>query len=475
MTVTFSEAVTVTGTPQLTLTTGTPATTAVNYTSGSSTSVLTFNYTVAAGNTSPDLDYAATTSLALNGGTIQDAATNNATLTLASPGAAGSLGASKALIIDTTAPAVTGVSSSLVDGSYKAGQVIPVTVTFSEAVTVTGTPKLTLSTGTPVTTAVNYTSGSGTTVLTFNYTVGAGDNSADLDYSATNSLALSGGTIKDAATNNATLTLASPGAAGSLGASKALIIDTAAPTVTGVTSPLVNGSYKAGQLIPVTVTFSEAVTVTGTPTLTLSTGTPATTPVNYTSGSGTAVLTFNYTVAASNTSPDLNYALTTSLALGAGTIQDAAMNNATLTLPALAAVNSLGGSKALIIDTTTPAVTGVTSAKPNGSYTAGALISVTVTFSEAVTVTGTPQLTLSTGTPATTPVNYTSGSGTTVLTFNYTVAAGNTSPDLDYAATTSLALGAGTIQDAATNNATLTLASPGAAGSLGASKALVIF
>ena len=40
-----------------------------------------------------------------------------------------------------------------------------------------------------------------------------GENSADLDYSATNSLALSGGTIKDAATNNATLTLPAVGGA----------------------------------------------------------------------------------------------------------------------------------------------------------------------------------------------------------------------------------------------------------------------
>ena len=66
---------------------------------------------------------------------------------------------------------------------------------------------------------------------------------------------------------------------------------------------------------------------------------------------------------------------------------------------------------------------------------AGDRIQPTVTFSEPVTVTGTPQLTLSTGSPATTAVNYTaSGTGTSTLTFNYTVAAGNTSADLDYAA-----------------------------------------
>ena len=90
MTVTFSEAVVVAGTPQLTL--ALSPNRAVNYSSGSGTNTLTFNYTVVSPDTSSDLDYAATSSLALNGGTIRDAAANNATLTLASPGASGSLG-----------------------------------------------------------------------------------------------------------------------------------------------------------------------------------------------------------------------------------------------------------------------------------------------------------------------------------------------------------------------------------------------
>jgi len=259
---------------------------------------------------------------------------------------------------DTTAPTVTAVSSPLADGSYKAGQLIPVTVTFSEVVFVSGTPKLSLSTGTPATTPMNYTSGTGTNVLTFNYTVAAGNTSPDLDYAAVNSLLATGGgnKIQDLATNDATLTLPAPAAAGSLGANKALVIDTTAPTVTGVSSTIGNGSYKAGQLIPVTVTFSEPVTVTGIPQLTLSTGTPATTAVNYTAGSGTSVLAFNYTAAAANTSPDLDYAATTSLALNAGTMQDLATNTATLTLASPAASGSLGANKALVIDTTAPTV-----------------------------------------------------------------------------------------------------------------------
>ena len=111
---------------------------------------------------------------------------------------------------------MTNVTSTIANGTYDAGTVIPVTVTFSEPVNVTGTPQLPLETG-ATDRKVNYTSGSGTSTLTFNYTVQAGDTSADLNYVATTSLTLNGGTIKDAATNNATLTLPGLAAAGSLG------------------------------------------------------------------------------------------------------------------------------------------------------------------------------------------------------------------------------------------------------------------
>jgi uncharacterized repeat protein (TIGR02059 family) len=134
------------------------------------------------------------------------------------------------LASDLIAPTVSSVSSNKANGSYKTGDVIDVRVTFSETVTVTGTPRITLETG-ATDQIVNYSSGSGTTVLIFNYTVQAGDTASDLDYVATNSLALNSGTIKDAAGNNATLTLAAPGAANSLGANKAIVIDTTAPTI----------------------------------------------------------------------------------------------------------------------------------------------------------------------------------------------------------------------------------------------------
>jgi hypothetical protein len=106
-------------------------------------------------------------------------------------------------VFDTTAPTVSSVSSTSDNGTYKLGDVIPLTITFSETVTVTGTPQLTLETGSSDA-VVNYSSGSPGTTLTFNYTVASGHNSSDLSTSA---LALNSGTIKDAAGNAATLTL----------------------------------------------------------------------------------------------------------------------------------------------------------------------------------------------------------------------------------------------------------------------------
>jgi hypothetical protein len=115
------------------------------------------------------------------------------------------------------------VSSTAINGAYSDGNIIPITITFSEVVLVTGVPQLTLETGL-TDRVINYISGSGTSTLTFNYTVQNTDGSSDLDYTATTALALNGGTIKDAAGNNAVLTLAAPGSANSLGANKAIVI-----------------------------------------------------------------------------------------------------------------------------------------------------------------------------------------------------------------------------------------------------------
>jgi hypothetical protein len=169
------------------------------------------------------------------------------------------LTSSIAALADVTSPTVNNINSSTANGSYKAGAVISIQVTFSENVTVTGTPRLTLETGS-TDRIVDYASGSGTNTLTFTYTVQAGDTSADLDYVATSSLALNSGTIKDAANNNATLTLASPAASNSLGANKAIIIDTTAPTQT---ISAIDISADTGSSATDFITATAAQTITG--------------------------------------------------------------------------------------------------------------------------------------------------------------------------------------------------------------------
>jgi hypothetical protein len=456
ITVTFSHSVSVTGTPKLALNSGGTA----FYSSGSGTTTLTFNYTVAAGDSSPDLDYTSTNALTLNGGTITDQVVGGpANLTLPAPGTAGSLGANKNIVIDAVAASVTNVTSPTADGTYGIGAVINVTVQFSKAVTVTGTPQLALNSGG----TASYASGSGTNTLTFTYTVAAGNSAGDLDEASTTSLALNGGSIQ-AAGLGANLTLPAPGATGSLGANKNIVINTSAATVANVTSPTADGTYGIGAVINVTVQFTQVVTVTGTPQLALNSGGTA----SYASGSGTNTLTFTYTVAAGNASADLDEASTTALTLNGGSIQ-AGGQAAILTLPTPGTSGSLGANKNIVINTSAATVTNVTSPTPDGTYNVGAVINVTVQFSQVATVTGTPQLALNSSGTA----SYLSGSGTNTLTFQYTVAAGNSAADLDEASTTALTLNGGSIQ-AGGQAAVLTLPAPGATGSLGANKNIVV-
>ncbi|MFN5219338.1 MAG: FG-GAP-like repeat-containing protein, partial [Cyanobacteriota bacterium] len=130
-------------------------------------------------------------------------------------------------------------SSNSSNGSYGIGSLITLTIEFSEAVFVNtslGTPTLALETGSTDRAAV-YDGGSGGTTLSFRYIVQAGDYSIDLDQLSADALSLNGGTIRDAAGNDAVLTFAQPGAYGSLSANANIIIDTTAPSGIGIFNP----------------------------------------------------------------------------------------------------------------------------------------------------------------------------------------------------------------------------------------------
>ena len=453
-TVNFSEAVAIVttgGTPYIPVTLNTGGTVNASYLSGTGTTAIVFRYTVVSGNEDAN-GISAGSAITANGGTLKDAAGNNATLTL------NNVGSTTSVLVDAIAPTVTSVTSTKSDGTYGIGEAITITVTFGEAVTVTGTPQLELETGL-VDRTVNYTSGTGTNILSFTYTTQSGDESSDLDYKATGSLALNSGTIKDAAGNNATLTLSTPGAAGSLGANKAIVIQ-AFPTVT-----LSVGSSSIAE---------DAGTSTITATLSQTSSQAVTVSLSY-SGTATNGTDYNSTASTSITVPAGS--LSANAATGITATQDLGPEGHETIIIDISSVTkgTESGTQQqtiTILDDDIASVSSVSSTTANGSYNAGDGVVVTITFSHPVTVTGTPKLTLETGTTDQT-IDYVSGSGTNTLSFNYTVQSGDNSTDLDYVATNSLVLNGGTIRNSGLD-AILTLPSPGAAGSLGANKSIII-
>jgi large repetitive protein len=240
-----------------------------------------------------------------------------------------------AIGVSSIAASGTGIMSG--SGDLGAGSVVTLSVNMSGNVTVAGgPPMLTLNDGGTAT----YAGGSGTSTLTFTYTVAAGHNTSDL---AVTAFTLNGGTLTDGSGSAADLSGAVTSPSGTLQ------IDTTPPTVssvvasgTGISSG--SGDLALGKVVTLTVNASEAVTVAGgTPTLTLSNGGTAT----YTGGSGTSALTFSYTVAAGQDTSDL---AVTAVNLNGAAVKDGAGNSANLS----AAVTNPSGT--LQIDTTSPSV-----------------------------------------------------------------------------------------------------------------------
>src|SRR5262249_16814999 len=160
------------------------------------------------------------------------------TLTLPATGTDGL--ATKNIVIDTTPRVVTAVATTQATGTYGTGAIIPITVTFGEAMTVTGTPQIPLND--PGTST--YFTPPPTDTLTFNYVVASGKNTNDLDYASPSALSLNGGTILDPSGNPAILTLPATGTNGL--ATQNIVIVTVPPTVTAVSSTLATGRYGIG-------------------------------------------------------------------------------------------------------------------------------------------------------------------------------------------------------------------------------------
>jgi hypothetical protein len=129
-----------------------------------------------------------------------------------------------------------------------------------------------------------------------------------------------------------------------------LIRDTVVPMISSLSSSTPNGVYNSGD-ISIALTFSQPVVVTGIPELALNIF-PTIRKAYYQGGSGTAILTFKYSVVTGDNSSGLDYASLSSLSANAGSIKDTSQNSASLILPL--APNNLSTTHFLVIDTTAP-------------------------------------------------------------------------------------------------------------------------
>jgi len=376
VTVTFSENVLVTNTPQLTLAVGEDNHTADYTSSGSGATTKVFTYTIQAGDNDTDGISIRADALAFNSGTIRDAAGNYATnldhIAVSD---------NSSYMVDTEAPRVDNFTLS--DTALKIGDNATVTLGFSEAVL-----------GFASADDITADNGTLTAMISTDNTTWTGtftpDNNTEV---ASNNFSLTANSYTDLAGN-----------AGPSETTENYEIDTLAPTVSvAFSSELTEGRQtlsgypsfgwlNEGDNVSVTATFSEPVIVdnsSGNPTLTLVVGSDNRT-ATYTSGDNSTELVFRYTIQATGTSGenDSNGISigANALALNNGTIRDLAGNNATLTHSLVSDNNSY------MVDNTAPTVNSVaiTSAPgiQNNLLNAGDNVSVTVTFSENVACNG---------------------------------------------------------------------------------------
>ena len=200
-------------------------------------------------------------------------------------------------------------------------------------------------------------SGSPVTTKQFDYVVQDGNVTSDLTIG---SIAMASGNIIDQAGNN----LSNYNFTGNnLGQNKDLNIDGQPPTITAITSDKSDGTYGIGTDMNITATFSENVTLAGGNfVMTLETGSTDRS-VTVSSISNTNTSSGTYTVQSGDVSSDLN---ATTNASTTGTISDAAGN----AMESFAYASNFN-SKSIVVETTAPTISNVTSSTNNGTYGIG--------------------------------------------------------------------------------------------------------
>ncbi|MBD65170.1 MAG: hypothetical protein CME62_08185 [Halobacteriovoraceae bacterium] len=228
--------------------------------------------------------------------------------------------ATQTIIKDTVQASID--DNDIADATYGISQTLSLQIDFDEIVTVTGTPRIELffnaqSAGNIY---AEYTSGSNSTTLIFEYTIAAGDSDSD-GINIDTSIDLNSGTIVDQVGNAATLSFTPTNYTN-------VLVDSDVPSIVEFIEP-VNGTYPENVDLNFQVNFDEAVIVTGTPRLVINVG-GNTRYATYASGSGTAGLEFAYTVQSGESDLDGITMNSNSIDLNSGSIKDAGGGDAAL-------------------------------------------------------------------------------------------------------------------------------------------------
>lgn len=451
---------TTSGSPRISLTVG-ATTRYATYVVQANAKILRFTYTFVAGD--EDANGIDLNALELNGSTLKfdnkgvltdcDVATITAT----------NLSTQK---VDTTAATITAFSFASLPGLYREGDDIMFTMTYSEAVYVTGTPTfpVVFSGAAPVN--VTYSAGSGTTTLVFKYTVTSSDIDTNGYDSITSPLVLGGGTIEDAVGNTASLDFAAYTAA-VVTASAVIDVVGTYPFVQSVNIPTA-GTYIAGQSLEFDLVFNRPVNVlTATPYINLTIGSN-TRQASYITGSGTDTLTFSYTLVPGDVDAD-GVTLATSITQNGSTIRNASApttsyfqtGNNSYSVPDTSGiiVNALQ-PQAIAVTRNTDSTNAIWGTAVDNKWIIGQELNITVTFNTPVVVDqnpGVPSIPLTIG-ASTVQATYLSGTGQSSLIFRYVIQEG----DLDSDGTIeigSIELNNGHITDVPGTNILLTLPS----------------
>jgi hypothetical protein len=429
-TVNYSFPVHVTGTPSLPIKVG-AASLPANYVSGSGTSALKFTYAVTALQDYNGVD-TNVGSISLVGASIKDYFGDNA-------GAIFATANFPSVIVDGITPEENARSAPLNGATKFEGSLLIYMVNYSEIVNVTGAPRIQVIIGS-TTRYANYYDGSGTSSISFSYSVAAGelDTNGIVEVTAVD---LNGGTIKDRVGNPISNTFL-PWPA------HTTYVDAVSPTVAG--TGFTSSNYKIADFIEPIVTFSENVTITGSPILSINVG-GTTKQATYLSGTGTSTLRFRYIVEEGALDTD-GISSVSPLILNGGTIKDATGNNAVLTFTSGTNLTArVDGIRPTLSLTTTP------TAAPTAIWRPGSTLSFTVTASENITVNGgTPSIHLSIGANSRAASLF-SSSGSSMV-FNYNVVAADMDLDGISLNSSNVILNGANLQDSFGNNAVLSLA-----------------